>query len=99
MTTYEGWENRETWCLNLWLANDEGLYNMTRERAQELLDECEDELLDECEDDHETWNTPREEATYRLADWLKEWYDDFRGDVFRGEGTDTARTMVEDIGS
>jgi hypothetical protein len=23
---YEGWSNHPTWCVNLWLANDEGLY-------------------------------------------------------------------------
>jgi hypothetical protein len=28
--TYEGWANRETWALNLWLSNDQGLYEMAR---------------------------------------------------------------------
>lgn len=31
--TYNGWTNRETWALNLWLTNDQGLYEMTRERV------------------------------------------------------------------
>jgi hypothetical protein len=31
--TYNGWTNRETWALNLWLNNDQGLYEMTRERV------------------------------------------------------------------
>lgn len=36
--TYEGWKNRETWALQLWLTNDQGLYEMTRERVQEAVE-------------------------------------------------------------
>lgn len=32
---YNGWANRETWALDLWLSNDQGLYEMTRERVAE----------------------------------------------------------------
>ena len=31
--TYNGWTNRETWALNLWLTADHGLYEMTREQV------------------------------------------------------------------
>jgi hypothetical protein len=34
---YNGWTNRETWALNLWLTNDQGLCEMTRERVAEAL--------------------------------------------------------------
>lgn len=27
---YNGWSNRETWCVNLWLNNDEATYNHLR---------------------------------------------------------------------
>lgn len=27
ITTYNGWCNRETWVMNLWLTNEECLYN------------------------------------------------------------------------
>lgn len=31
--THEGWSNYPTWALNLWLSNDQGLYNQVREWA------------------------------------------------------------------
>ena len=28
---YNGWKNYETWCIALWIDNDEGLYNESRD--------------------------------------------------------------------
>lgn len=33
--THEGWSNRATWAVNLWLSNDEGLYMDVLELAEE----------------------------------------------------------------
>ena len=35
--TYEGWVNRETWCANLWLSNDEGTYRLVNDLAADAL--------------------------------------------------------------
>lgn len=60
---YQGWTNRETWAAALWLDNDEGLYNQSREivreavkrekeypltKAEDALKEFLDELKDGC---------------------------------------------------
>ena len=33
-STYNGWKNYETWCVNLWLTNDATTYNTCRDVAE-----------------------------------------------------------------
>jgi hypothetical protein len=62
--TYNGWANYETWCVNLWLTNEEPSYHYWREQAEECLREAERRL--------EPHLTPREGARSALADQLRE---------------------------
>ena len=35
MTGYNGWTNYETWCVKLWMDNEEGSYRYWLEKAEE----------------------------------------------------------------
>ena len=61
---YNGWANYETWCVNLWLTNEEGTDCYWREQAAERLAEAEARP--------EQHLTPRERAAVALADQLRE---------------------------
>ena len=37
---YNGWVNRETWCFNLHLSNNQALYNMALDAAQVGMDKA-----------------------------------------------------------
>lgn len=36
-TEYNGWTNRETWCTNLWIDNEFGLYEQVQQMAKEEI--------------------------------------------------------------
>ena len=89
--TYEGWSNRETWAANLWLANDQGLYNETldllsvaRQNAEEqgrtvqgLLADAIQELFESMFDPEEMPQTP-EIANVRNdigSMWRVDWHE------------------------
>ena len=76
--TYNGWTNYETWCVHLWLSNDEGTYRYWREEAERHRDEA---------PSHPNvtqgiW-TVEEAARYTLAETMKESFETFH--PFRGE--------------
>lgn len=65
--TYNGWTNYPTWAVNLWLSNDEGLYNEALERARTVAGETESRS--------EYW-TLEQSHRFGLADELKTWVTD-----------------------
>lgn len=55
--SYQGWTNYGTWCIHLWISNEEPVYRYWNELAQKILDEHEypkahlrDALKDQFED-------------------------------------------------
>lgn len=40
--SYNGWSNYETWCVNLWLSNEEDSYNDLRNMADDVLQDVDD---------------------------------------------------------
>lgn len=53
MNTYQGWTNRETWAVKLWMDNDEPLYRWAQEgtkgarSAFDLADTLKDALTEQ----------------------------------------------------
>lgn len=64
--TYNGWTNYETWCVNLWIDNEEGSYRYWREVAQETWDAAEaDDIF-----------SREERAVYDLSERLKSEFEE-----------------------
>ena len=73
---YKGWTNYETWCVKLWIDNDEGSQGYWAERAQEAFNDAEADktftrieraafaLADELKDQHEENNPTTENGVY-----------------------------------
>jgi len=80
---YNGWTNRETWAVNLWLDNDRGLYEQVQEMAGEAILSKEEDQEFAC--------------TQCLADNLKVLFDDAFSDI--AELTQEGLNMLKDIGS
>ena len=43
-TTYNGWKNYPTWAVNLWLSNDEGLYETALDIARQVKGDPQENL-------------------------------------------------------
>jgi hypothetical protein len=61
---YQGWTNYETWCVKLWIDNEESSYNYWQERAEELLEDAVTPTVDLADELEEAFveGDPLEEA-------------------------------------
>lgn len=62
---YNGWTNYETWCVNLWMDNEQGSQQFFRDTCRDILAET---------DAYNTGFTVAEMSRIRFADWLRQYY-------------------------
>lgn len=65
--SYNGYDNYPTWCVSLWIDNDEGLYNDIQNMAIETYNDA----------TPETFSTQKQVATYKLESQLKDFMTEF----------------------
>ena len=68
---YEGWSNYETWCVSLWINNEQASYEYWRGEAQRHREEA--PICDMVKDD--LWSV-EEAPIYKLADQLNQEIND-----------------------
>lgn len=81
--TYNGWVNRETWAVNLWLTNDQGLYETCQDMAREAIKDSKR-------------GYPRRDPRFILADALRDFVDELKETE---NPSRELRSMFDDIGS
>ena len=76
MSEYNGWENYETWCVKLWLDNDEFHYNLVLTMAEDAV------RMADCENVKNGILTKSQCERMTLASMLEKeiegWFYDFR---------------------
>ena len=85
---YNGWTNYETWSVALIMDNDEGLYNLRREQAAELYEYAEPEWK---------WQSKEDKARYDLAEWLKDFVEEYNPFTNEQAGIIRVQTPLADL--
>jgi hypothetical protein len=94
---YNGWSNYETWCVKLWIDNDEASYNRFRrivrsaETKSKAADEVKEMMYDEMPNLGGTLWADLLSAAFGEVDWFEmvesEW-DDLHSDDSEGDDSD-----------
>ena len=86
--SYNGWTNYETWCISLWIDNEETSYRFWQARAEDLYEEA--------ESDDSTVITKLDNAKRALADELKESLEETMPPL-RGHWADLMNAALSDV--
>lgn len=74
MSTYNGWTNYETWCVNLWIDNDQGLYEVVGDFVRDRLREAQEE--DEEGNPLPPTDRALDDVTCEVSEYLKSLIED-----------------------
>jgi hypothetical protein len=80
-TTYNGWTNYETWCVNLWIDNEQGTQEEWAENARECLKDA---------------DFDKDAALSNLADMLKDTIED-NAPILDGVFSDLLRAALGSV--
>jgi len=93
---YNGWKNYETWCIALWIDNDEGLYDESRDiirhksvnDAASILKDWIDEM-NPLMDDSSMWSDLMSAALSEV-----DWYEIAENLMGMSASSDTMRSLM-----
>lgn len=73
---YNGWSNYETWLVNLWIDNEQGLQSYWIEQAEEHYKQAKGDASDD-----ETAEDIANAASYLLGNLLRDYFEEAKPDV------------------
>jgi hypothetical protein len=74
---YSGYTNYQTWNVNLWIDNDQGLYSYWNERAAEVWNDASPAY---------EWQSKKDAATSALEDELKDYFSELADEAIGNAG-------------
>lgn len=89
---HNGWKNYETWAVALWIDNDQGSYNYSRDMARTVRQDA--PTSSQVEDG--IWTVEQAER-FNLADQLKEWQEDEMPELEASVWTDLLRSAFGEV--